>query len=105
MSGPGEGKIKLGRADVYIHLKGKSGATVTHIDIELDELNDIIKPGENSYVGAKRGGVFIGLKKEMIQRIEKPNSLSPQLRKKIEQELRVDRAGKKAGKVKKTKKS
>ena len=82
MSGPGEGKIKLGKADVYNHLKGKSGATVTHIDIELDELNDIIKPGENSYVGAKRGGVFIGLKKEMIIRAEKN-----------------------AGKVKKTKKS
>ncbi len=71
MSGPGEGKIKLGKADVYLHLKGKSGATVTHVDIELDELNDIIKPGENSYVGAKDGGVFIGLKKEMIERAEK----------------------------------
>ena len=71
MSGPGEGKIKLGKADVYIHLKGKSGATVTHLDIELPELNDILKPGENSYVGAKKGGVFIGLKKEMIERAEK----------------------------------
>ena len=71
MSGPGEGKIKLGKADVYIHLKGKSGANVTHIDIELDELNDIIKPGENSYVGAKEGGIFIGLKKDMIARAEK----------------------------------
>ena len=40
MSGSGEGKIKLGKADVYIHVKGKSGATVTHLDIELDELND-----------------------------------------------------------------
>ncbi|HLC53752.1 MAG TPA: hypothetical protein VJK03_04360 [Candidatus Nanoarchaeia archaeon] len=71
MSGPGEGKIKLGKADVYLHLKGKSGATVTHIDIELDEINSIIKPGENSYVGAKEGGVFIGLKKNMIERAEK----------------------------------
>ena len=71
MSGPGEGKIKIGKADVYIHLKGKSRATITHIDIELDELNKIIKPGENSYVGGKAGGVFIGLKKEMIQRAEK----------------------------------
>ncbi len=70
MSGPGEGKIKLGKADVYIHLKGKSGASVTHIDIELDELNNIIKPGENTYVGAKEGGVFLGLKKEMIVRAE-----------------------------------
>jgi hypothetical protein len=71
MSGPGEGKIKIGTADVYIHLKGKSGATVTHIDVELDELNEVIQPGENSYVGSKKGGVFLGLKKDMIQRAEK----------------------------------
>ncbi|MEK6894195.1 MAG: hypothetical protein AABX10_01910 [Nanoarchaeota archaeon] len=71
MSGPGEGKIHLGKADVYIHIKGKSRATVTHIDIELDELNDIIKPGENTYIGSKDGGVFIGLKKNMIKRAEK----------------------------------
>jgi hypothetical protein len=70
MSGPGEGKIKLGKADVYIHMKGKSGASVTHIDIELPELNDIIKPGENTYVGGKEGGVFLGLKKDMIKRAE-----------------------------------
>ena len=73
MSGPSEGKIKLGKADVYLHLKGKSGATVTHIDIELDELNKIIKHGENTYAGAKEGGVFLGLKKEMIKRAEELN--------------------------------
>ncbi len=71
MSGPGPGKIKLGKADVYLHVKGKSRASVTHIDIELDELNDIIKPGESTYVGAKEGGVFLGLKKNMIERAEK----------------------------------
>ncbi|MEK6909330.1 MAG: hypothetical protein AABX23_04735 [Nanoarchaeota archaeon] len=71
MSGPGDGKLFLGKADVYIHLKGKSRATVTHVDIELDELNKIIKPGENTYIGSKDGGVFIGLKKEMIVRAEK----------------------------------
>jgi hypothetical protein len=71
MSGPGEGKILLGKANVYIHEKGKSNASVTHVDIELDELNNILKPGENSYVGSKEGGVFIGLKKEMIIRAEK----------------------------------
>ena len=71
MSGSGEGKIHLGKADVYVHLKGKSRATVTHVDVELDELNKIIHPGENTYVGAKEGGVFIGLKKEMIIRAEK----------------------------------
>ena len=71
MSGPGDGKIKLGKADVYIHLKGKSNAQITHIDVELDALNDIIKPGESTYVGGKEGGVFLGLKKEMIERAEK----------------------------------
>lgn len=71
MSGPGEGKVHIGKADVYVHLKGKSRATVTHIDIELDELNKVIKPGENTYIGSKDGGVFIGLKKEMITRAEK----------------------------------
>ncbi len=70
MTGPGEGKIKLGKADVYLHLKGKSGARVTHIDIELDELNKIIKDKESSYVGGKKGGVFLGLKKKMIERAE-----------------------------------
>src|SRR3989344_346527 len=91
MSGPGEGKIKIGKADVYIHLKGKSGASVTHVDIELDELNEIIKPGENSYVGAKEGGVFIGLKKNMIQRIE--SSLSSKLSE-LSRKFPVERAEK-----------
>ncbi|MBU2523364.1 MAG: hypothetical protein KKE23_03695 [Nanoarchaeota archaeon] len=71
MSGPGKGKILLGKANVYIHEKGKSNASITHVDIELDKLNDIIKPGENSFVGSKDGGVFIGLKKDMITRAEK----------------------------------
>ena len=92
MSGPGDGKIHLGKADVYIHLKGRSRARITHIDIELPELNEILKPGENSFVGAKEGGVFIRLKKEMIQRIEEGNSLSPQLSKKINKEMSIKRA-------------
>ena len=71
MSGADNGKILLGKASVYIHVKSKSKATVTHIDIELDKLNDIIKPKENSFVGAKEGGVFIGLKTPMIKRAEK----------------------------------
>lgn len=71
MSGPGEGKILLGKANVYLHEKGKSGARVTHLDIELDKINEIIKPGEASYVQAKEGGVFIGLKTDMIKRAEK----------------------------------
>lgn len=70
MSGPGDGKTFLGKADIYIHEKGKSNARITHVDIELDALNDIILPGEATYVQAKEGGVFIGLKKEMIKRAE-----------------------------------
>jgi len=71
MSGPATGKKLLGKANVYIHEKGKSLARVTHIDIELEELNKIIKPKEATYLQGKEGGVFIGLKKEMIQRAEK----------------------------------
>jgi len=70
MSGSGEGKKLIGKANVYIHEKGKSNARITHVDIELDEINEIIKPGEASYVQGKEGGVFIGLKKEMIKRAE-----------------------------------
>lgn len=70
MSGASEGKKLLGKADVYIHEKGKSLARVTHIDIELDKLNEIIKPREATYAQGKEGGVFIGLKKEMIKRAE-----------------------------------
>jgi len=88
MSGPGEGKKLLGKANVYLHEKGKSNARITHVDIELPALNEIIKPGEASYVQAKEGGVFIGLKKEMIQRIE--NSLSHSNSK----NLKVERAEK-----------
>lgn len=71
MSGEGEGKIKLGKADIYIHLKGKSNARITHIDIENPKLNKIIKNKEATYCAGKEGGVFIGLKKEMIKKAEK----------------------------------
>jgi len=70
MSGKGEGKIHLGKADVYIHIKGKSRASVTHLDIELDNLNHIVYPGEATYCGGKEGGIFLGLKKEMIIRAD-----------------------------------
>ena len=69
--GQGFGKKFIGKANVYIHEKGKSNARITHVDIELEELNKIIKPGEASYVQGKEGGVFIGLKKDMIERAEK----------------------------------
>ena len=71
MSGAGEGKKLLKGAKVYIHQKGKSFATVTHIDVEHPDLDKIIRPGEKSFVGGKRGGCFIALKKEMIKRAER----------------------------------
>jgi len=71
MSGPGEGKILLGKANIYLHLKGKSMARITHVDIENDVLNEIVKPNEATYCAGKEGGVFIGLKKEMLARVEK----------------------------------
>ena len=71
MSGPGEGKKLLKDVKLYIHEKGKSRATTTHIDIESDELGEIIKEGEITFVRGKKGGVFIALKKPMIERAEK----------------------------------
>jgi len=71
MSGAGEGKKLVKDVKVYIHEKGKSNATVTHIDIESDVLGDIIKKGESTFVGGKSKGIFIGLKKKMIKRAER----------------------------------
>ena len=69
LSGPAEGKHKI-KNKIYLHEKGKAGATVTHIDIEGD-LAKIIKPGEITFIKGKKGGVFIALKKEMIKRAER----------------------------------
>lgn len=71
MSGAGEGKFELKGAKVYLHEKGKSLATVTHIDVEHPLLNEIIKPKEATYAAGKEGGFFVGLKKEMLLRAEK----------------------------------
>ncbi|MDD4878526.1 MAG: hypothetical protein PHO02_05825 [Candidatus Nanoarchaeia archaeon] len=70
MSGPGEGKRRLDNTVIYIHKKGKSGARVTHIDIE-GAIGSIIKPGEITFIKGKKGGAFIALKKPMIARAEK----------------------------------
>lgn len=71
MAGPHPAKVELEDARVYIHVKDEaSGANVTHIDVEHPDLNDIIESDENSFVGGKDGGVFIGLKDEMIERAE-----------------------------------
>ena len=70
MSGPAEGKIELKGAKVYVHVKGKARARITHIDIEQKDINKIIKPKEATYCAGKEGGCFIGLKKEMLKRAE-----------------------------------
>lgn len=71
MAGPHPSKFELEGAKVYIHVKDEtSGANVTHIDVEHPDLNEIIEPDENSFVGGKAGGVFVGLKTEMIERAE-----------------------------------
>lgn len=70
MTGPAEGKIVLKGAKVYIHIKGKAGARITHIDVEHELINEIIKPKEATYCAGKPGGCFIGLKSQMLKRAE-----------------------------------
>lgn len=71
MTGPHPSKYELEGAKVYVHEKDEaSGAQVTHIDVEHPDLNEIIEPDENTFVGGKEGGVFIGLKDQMLDRAE-----------------------------------
>lgn len=71
MTGPYPAKFELEDARVYIHENDEaSGANVTHIDVEHPALDEIIEPGENTFVGGKDGGIFIGLNDEMIGRAE-----------------------------------
>lgn len=71
MTGPAKSKTELEGAKVYVHRKDRATrAQVTHVDIEHPDLNEIIEPGESTFVGGKRGGVFLGLKGEMIDRAE-----------------------------------
>ncbi len=53
------------KANVYLHQKDDYARTV-HIDVEAPELSKIIKPGETTFAAGKRGGFFVGLRKEMI---------------------------------------
>ncbi|MEM3405775.1 MAG: hypothetical protein QW117_02250 [Candidatus Pacearchaeota archaeon] len=71
MTGKSEGKYELKNAKVYIHEEGKSNAKITHIDIEHPLINEIIKPKESTYAAGKEGGCFIGLRKEMLERVKK----------------------------------
>jgi len=72
MSGPAKSKIEIKNVRVYVHKKDPlTNSRIMHIDIESDELNKIIKDKEATYCAGKPGGVFIGLKKEMIKRAER----------------------------------
>lgn len=57
--------MKLEKPDVYIHLKGYSYARVTHLDIEHNDLNNIIK-GEGGYfkIEGIPHGLIIHISKE-----------------------------------------
>jgi hypothetical protein len=71
MSGPAKSKIEI-PAKVYIHKRDpQTRSKIPHIDIESPILNEIIKPKEVTFVGGKEGGVFIGLKQEMLKRLER----------------------------------
>ncbi len=71
MTGPGTGKILLESAvfldgkqivsSVYIHLKGQSGATVTHLDIEAPELNLMNAKGGFFEIAGTGSGIEIAL--------------------------------------------
>jgi len=74
MTGPGEGKLLLEdtkvcldykeiSAKVYIHVKGYSLARVTHLDIEHEALNEVIKPERGGFysIYGIEGGINVKL--------------------------------------------
>ena len=71
MTGACYGKKRLKGLKVYVHEKGKAGATVTHLDIEGKDISKIIEEGETTFVKGKKGGVFIALRKPMIEKAGK----------------------------------
>ncbi len=71
MTGPAKSKIEI-KAKIYIHKRDPlTRSKIPHIDIESPILNEIIKPNEATFVSGKHGGVFIGLKREMLARLDK----------------------------------
>ena len=70
-AGPAASKIEI-PAKVYIHKKDPlTRSKVPHINIESPVLNEIIKPNEVTFVSGEEGGIFVGLKREMLARLEK----------------------------------
>lgn len=71
MTGPAESKIEI-PARVYIHKRDPTTRSkIPHIDIESPLLNEIIRPDEATFASGKPGGVFIGLKREMLARLDR----------------------------------
>ena len=71
MTGPAESKIEI-KARVYIHKRDPATRSkIPHIDIESPVLSEIIMPNETTFASGKPGGAFIGLKREMLARLEK----------------------------------
>ena len=63
-------RVVLEGAVVYLHVVERStgGESLIHIDIDHPDLNEIILPREATYAGAKKGGLFIGLRLQQAQR-------------------------------------
>ena len=71
MSGPAESKIPI-KVNAYIHKQdAATRSRVIHLDFEAPILNEIIKPGESTFCSGKKGGIFIGLKSNMLERAKK----------------------------------
>jgi len=71
MTGPAKSKIEI-PARVYIHKRDPATRSkIPHIDIESPVLSEIIRPKEATFASGKPGGVFIGLKREMLERLER----------------------------------
>ena len=76
MTGPAEGKLplvasvylneeKLEDAHVYVHLKGFSRATVTHLDVEHPSLSPLIPPKVRTFIW------IVGIEDGILIRTEK----------------------------------
>jgi hypothetical protein len=76
MTGPGEGKMLLCskvllegkeiKSDVYIHKKGFSGATVTHLDIESPLLNVMNSKGGFFEIAGTGSGIEIFIPQNLV---------------------------------------
>jgi len=92
VTGPGEGKVLLEalvelcsksrcipvECDVYLHVKGYSLARVTHVDLEADIFNEVIKPRKSQYCrySVSNGRIYVYLREQVYV-----NSLNIMVRK------------------------